>query len=180
MCIRDRWVTDRNQIEGKVSVYVFFTNDVRKNYVPDEENDIVSLARLDDILVTQNPEKDYGAIMGEIDGRRSSSDSDDDSEIRFLMPGGRVVRQLSDLNSAAARRSLSQYLKAREEYESNCRLLTELRRKYHSSSNKSSQSLTAQILDLEKKVDWQRDKLKKMRNSVISAELDADPKRRRL
>ncbi len=166
------WVTDRNQLDGEVSVYVFYTNDVRKNYNADEEDDIIALARVDDISITQNPDKDYDSIMQEITQRSKVSTNDSEANVIFRLPGGKVIRQVSDLKSAAAKRNLSQYLSAKAEYDSNCQTLAALRKKYHNAkANKgASEALKNQILDLEKTLEWQRDKLKKMSNSVISAE----------
>lgn len=166
------WVTDRNQIDGKVSVYVFYTNDVRKNYIPDEEEDIVSLARIDDISITQNPEKNYSQIIADIRSRGSQTSSTGDADVILRMPGNRIIRQVSDLKFAAARRNMTQYVGAEAEFKLNCEKLDSLRRKYHAALGKKniSQALKNQIMDLEKTTDWQRDKLKKMRNAVISAE----------
>lgn len=168
------WVTDRNQIEDKVSVYVFYTNNVRKNYNSDEVDDLVSLAKLDVITLTQNPEKDYDKIIAEINERgKSGEDQIEDSEVLFRLPGGRTVLNISDLHSTTAKRNLTQYLSAENEYKSNQAHLTSLRKKYHAAKDGrvASQALKNQILDLEKKIDWQRDKLKKMQNAVIQAEM---------
>lgn len=168
------WVTDRNQIEDKVSVYVFYTNNVRKNYNSDEVDDLVSLAKLDVITLAQNPEKDYDKIITEINERgKYGADQIEDSEVLFRLPGGRTIRSLSDLLSTAAKRNLTQYLSAKAEYKSNQSHLTSLRKKYHAAKDRrgASQALKNQILDLEKKIDWQRDKLKKMQNAVIQAEM---------
>ncbi|MCM1490888.1 MAG: hypothetical protein NC095_08705 [Muribaculum sp.] len=164
------WVTDRNQLDGKVSVYVFYTNDVRKNYNPDEEEDIVALARIDDIKITQNPEKDYAMVISDIKERGNKQVLTDTNEIKFPFPGGRMIKHLSDLKSAAAKRSLSKYLNAESEFIENCEQLSSLRKKYHSEGRVASQALKNQIYDLEKAIERQRDKLKKMRNAVILAE----------
>lgn len=164
------WVTDRNQLDGMVSVYVYFTNDVRKNYVADEEDDIAELAKVEDISITQDPEKDYTAIMEEIRDRSRNAGGSQERNVIFRLPGGRTVYQMSDLKSTAARRNLQQYLSAKAEYDSNCKRLEDLRRKYHDNKQQASQALRNQILDLEKTLEWQRDKLKKMSNAVISAE----------
>lgn len=167
------WVTDRNEIDGQVSVYVFYTNDVRKNYNPDEVEDLVPLAKLDDISLAQNPETDYEAVISEINGRGVAADgSSEESEILFRLPGGRVVRKMSDLHSSTAKRNLTQYLSAEAEFKANKNQLQALRMKYHAANDgrNASQSLKNQILDLEKKIEWQQDKLKKMSNSIIQAE----------
>lgn len=168
------WVTDRNQIPGKVSVYIFKTNKVRKNYNSDDEEDIVALAKVEDITLTQNPDTDYDKMMAEIIGRTQAEGAgDEDPGLNFRMPGNRLVREMSDLKSPTARRNLTVYLNAQEEYKSNLEKLSALRKKYNKdkAGRGVSQAVINQIKDLEKVVDTQRDKLKTMRNAVISAEL---------
>lgn len=162
------WVTDRNRIDGQVSVYVFKNNDVRKNYVMDEEPDIVSLAQVADISLTQNPDTDYRSILRGIDERASTMKQIGNSDFIFPLPGGRVARSFSDFSSSAAKKSMQQYQSALKEYGQLEKNLTELRKRYH--AGEATAALTKQILDLEKKHEQQADLLKQMRNAVVTAE----------
>lgn len=166
------WVTDRNNIDGQVSVYIFKTNEVRKNYVTDEEDDIVSLARIDDITLTQNPDTDYSDILKGIDARNRMKKQSDGSDFIFPMPKGKIARKLSDFKTAEAKRNMQQYLQALDEHAELERKLNDLRKQYHNSDSKrvASAALRNQIVDLEAKREWQSDRLKKMRNAIISAE----------
>lgn len=167
------WVTDRNQLEGELSIYIFKTNEVRKNYVSDEEKDIISLAKIDNIRVTQNPDTDYSNILDEIEIRYRQNKNSIETEFIFPMPGGRVVKKMSDFKSASAKRNMQQYLQASEEHAQLEKKLSELRKQYHSIDKKKSSAvaLKNQILDLEKQWEWQAERLKKMRNTIIAAEL---------
>lgn len=168
------WVTDRNSQDGEVSVYVYKTNDVRSNYQLDDEDDIIPYAQLEDITITQNPNTDYRKILKDIDKRNQAVASTNASDFIFPLPGGRVARRLSDFKSSAARKNMEQYLKAEAEFNSECEKLSSLRRKYHQSGNKkgTSTAIADQIKDLEKKTDWQRERLKQMRNNIIAAEVN--------
>lgn len=167
------WVTDRNQLDGQVSVYVFKTNEIRKNYVLDEEDDIISLARVDDISITQDSSTDYARILKEIDNRSRQAKVSDTADFIFPLPEGKIARRLSDFSSPSARRNMQQYLQAQSDYNASINKLSGLRKKYHNTEKKkgSSTALRNQILDLEVKVENQADMLKKMRNAIISAEL---------
>lgn len=79
---------------------------------------------------------------------------------------------MSDFSSPKAQRSFTQYLKAKEEHDGEIKMLNSLRMKYHDSgkNSASAKSLESRIKDLEGQIEWQREKLKKMRNAVISAE----------
>ena len=168
------WVTDRNRLEGKLTIYIFKTNDVRKNYVPDDEDDIISLARIEDISVTQNPDTDYARILKEIDLRHKQNEKTSDVEFIFPMPYGKVAKSLNDFKTSAAKRSMQQYLQAFEEHKALEKKLSALREQYHKTDKKksSASALRNQILDLEKERDRQNDILKKMRNSIISSEIN--------
>lgn len=167
------WVTDRNRLDDQVSIYIFKTNDVRKNYIADDEEDIVSLARIDDITVTQNPEVDYTQIMKGIDKRFRDNQRNTEADFVFYLPR-KVARKLSDFNSTAAKRNMQQYLQALQEHTTLENQLSELRRRYHQTDKKkgSATALKNQILELEQKREWQSDRLKKMRNTIITAELN--------
>ena len=152
-------------------MYVFFTNDVRKNYVRDEEDDITVLASLSDISISRNPERDYASVVDEINRRHSETADNDADDVILRLPGGRAIRNVEQLKSPAARRNLAQYLAASAEYKENCNSLYLLRKKYHQTKSAGNAgSLKSRILELEKTIDWQRDRLKKMRNSIITAE----------
>lgn len=166
------WVTDRNRLDNQLTIYIFKTNDVRKNYIPEEEDDIISLARIDDISVTQDPGTDYTAILRDIETRNKQINTDSEQSFIFPMQGGKVARKLSDFSSSAARRNVEQYMKALEEHNALENKLSSLRKQYHATDKRkgSAAALRNQILDLEKERDFQTDRLKKMRNTIISAE----------
>ncbi len=166
------WVTDRNCLDDKLSIYIFKTNEVRRNYNPDEEDDIISLARVNDISITQNPDTDYSKILKDIDKRNAQNKLSSEPEFIFPMEGGRIAKSFSDFRSNAAKRSMQQYLQAIEEHADLEKKLTNLRMKYYNTDKKKSSAtaLKNQILELEKQIDWQSDRLKKMRNTIIKAE----------
>lgn len=167
------WVTDRNSTDGQLSVYIYRTNDVRKNYVADEVEDIVALARLDDISLAQNPDVDYAGIIAEIDKRSIADKKKTSFDFFFPMPGGKIYHSVDDFRSPKAKRSFAQYMSAMKEHEAELKSLRSLRMKYHAADRKSgvAASLANLIKDLEKQTEEQRTRLDKMRNAVITAEL---------
>lgn len=167
------WVTDRNCLDGQLSVYVYRTGDVRQNYVAEDEEDIVALARLDDISLAQQSGVDYSLIIAEIDMRSKTDEVNFSHDFSFPMPGGIVYHSLADFKSAKAKRSFSQYMRAMAEQNEELAKLRTLRIKYHAANKESGVgvSLANQIMDLERQTEEQREKLAKMRNSIITAEL---------
>lgn len=166
------WVTDRNRLDGQVSIYIFKTNDVRKNYVPDEEEDITALAKLEDISLAQNPDTDYKSIIRGINERASLSKQSERPDFIFPMPGGRVAKRMSDFSSSVAKRNMQQYLKALEEYSALEKKLSDYRKKYSNTDGKNSAAVAIknEILKLEKLREQQIVQLKELRNSVILAD----------
>lgn len=166
------WVTDRNNLDGQVSIYVFRTNDVRRNYVLEEEDDIISLARVSDIGLTQNPDTDYASIIKGIDERNRARRESSKVDFIFPLPEGKKATRLSDFSNAMAKRNMQQYLEALKESSDLENKLIGLRKKYHATDSKSgaSTALKNQILDLEAKRDVLSVRLKTIRNAVISAE----------
>lgn len=166
------WVTDRNKLDDQVSVYIFKTNEVRKNYILEDEEDIISLAKIDDITVTQNPETDYKAILKGIDERNRAAKKNSQTDFIFPMQGGKVAIRLSDFSNAEAKRDMQKFLQASDEMSQLERKLTDLRKKYHATDRKKSSStaLKNQILELEQKREKLAADLKEMRNNIISLE----------
>ncbi|MDE6553651.1 MAG: hypothetical protein K2K98_11955, partial [Muribaculaceae bacterium] len=166
------WVTDRNALDGQVSVYIFKTNDVRKNYVTEEEEDIVSLAKVEDITLTQDPETDYSAILKGIEERNRVVKRNDGYDFIFPMPQGRVAKRLSDFSDPTAKRDMQKYLHSVELYADLERILTDLRKKYHMASRRhgSVEAIKNQIIELEQKRVDMSEELKQLRNSIISLE----------
>ena len=166
------WVTDRHQLNGMVSIYVYKSNEVRKNYDADEVDDIVALALLDDITLSQNPSSDYASINEEIQSRAAAEAVAEKADFYFPLPGGRVITHMSGFRSASAKRNMAEYLKAKTALDVESKKLSDLRRKYHDDSRKkgASQSLISSIKELETKVAADKDNLKKLRNAVIAAE----------
>lgn len=166
------FVTDRNHLDGQLTVYVYLTSDVRRNYNTDDEDDIMILASAGDISMTQNPAADYSAIKRQIANSSKAKVAEEKTDFIFVLPGGRVYTKLNDFSTATAKRLMQQYLSAEKEQSDDLNRLASLRRRYHDSGRGKGTiaAIDNQILDLEKKTELQREKLLKMRNSIITAE----------
>lgn len=168
------WATDRNQLDGKVSIYVYRVPETRSNYDSDDEDiDIISLARIDDITETQDPDVDYDAIRHTIASLGKETKKTATHDFIFPISGGKTYTSLSDFHSAGAKRLMSQYIDAEKEQDKDLADLAEYRRKYYGTERKSGAAIAFgnQVKDLEKKTERQREQLRTMRNSIITAEL---------
>lgn len=158
------WVTDRNAPQGRLTVYVFVPEEVRRNY-PADTPGLAALARLDDITATQTPGADYTHIRQAIAQLDDKAATDAD-EFRFVMPGDKVYTSMSQLHSVDAVEAMGWYLEATKSLEEVLATLENLRRRYAAGDT----SLSEQILEAEKQADRLRLRVRDTANAVISAE----------
>lgn len=158
------WATDRNHIDGKITIYKFIPSDLRVNYSIDEPG-LADFARLTSIRSTWKPGADYSALLQKIehidDGEGVAVN---DFELGF--PDGRVYRTWDDFKNPTARRKMEQYVDALADFEDMADEIDSLRRKYAS----GDQSVRDRILELEKHRLSDRNTLRNILNEVIRLE----------
>lgn len=160
------WATDRNTLgEGKVSIYIFVPNEVRINYDVDTP-DLVSFARLDDIVTTQGnlSEDELMALREKESQRETAVRQDHDFEIAISPE--RTYHSLSDFRSDEARSMMEQYLEDAQAYSAGEERLRQLRRAYGS----GNRNVADEILRLERDQEQALTALRKLRGRVIAAE----------
>ena len=162
------WATDRKRLDGKVTVYVFAVNDLRSNYNPDED-DVISLARIDDIAATRQGKdfSDLQATLAEISTDTQARKAD----FIFPMKGGVMYTTLSDFKSAAARDAMQAYLDAQKKYDADAAALAELRRQY---AQAPSKGMMYEIGEAEKALETDLGRLRRLRSDVYRAEKKQD------
>lgn len=159
------WATDRNQLGDKITIYVFKTNEIRKNYDASETENLPSLAFISDYKSTWG-EEDYSSYLDIIDNITSEPEK---RQIDFIFPlsGGRVYYTLDDFHSSAARSMMVKYLAASKALDKKLARLSDLRHKYASSK---SPSLKSQIRSLEKDTEADSLNVNRLRSEVYRAE----------
>lgn len=158
------WATDRNRLDGKVTVYVFVTNDLRKNCSP-EEDDVVALARIDRIADTQG-DGDYSSLLSaiaEIDPDAVSKKAD----FHFPMGKGKVYTSMADFKTDAGREAMREYMEAAKKYESDAAALKQMRREYAKGKNSR---LASEILSAEKALETDHGRMLRLKSDVFKAE----------
>ncbi len=162
------WATDRNHLpDGKISVYVFIPSETRKNCDVDSP-DIISLARLDDISVTQtDPDADYSELRAIARKSKSAGTKAKTSEFNFPVGSGKIYTRMSDFRSSEARGLMKQYLTSKHELDLLKSKLNGYRRQYALSP---SSALSSQILEAEKELEQGQSVLNRLRGKVIDAE----------
>lgn len=158
------WATDRNQLDDELTVYVFVTNDLRKNYPVDEE-DIIGFARIDDYIATQPEDADYDELLTTI---RAIDPTVQKRKAEFYFPvqGGKIFHNYDELPNMASRATMRKYVAAEADLADAEIALGDMRRKYNESR---SQTLGAKIVQAESMIEAKREEVKRLRNEVYKS-----------
>ncbi len=158
------WATDRNRLDGKVTIYVFIPNELRTNYNP-EEDDVLAYARLTRIADTQGNTdfSDKLAMIAEITPEKESKEMD----FRLPMGKGVVYTSVEDFKTPSGREAMEIYQEALRNFESDKTALRELRKTYASSPSKS---LAEKIRQAEKALETDRGRLHRLKSDVYKSE----------
>lgn len=161
------WASDRTQIPGKVTIYVFIPSQMRVNYPLTDEH-LTDAARLTSIALTQRPDADYTALRTKIFSADTAATDLGGAMPTFLMDmgNGKVYTSLSDFKREAGRRSMVEYLGERVKLRKLLEQLDELRARYAAGDH----SLGLRILDLEAEERDMRAGLAVLRNAVVRNE----------
>lgn len=164
------WASDREGIPGAVTIYIYAPAETRVNHDPASEN-IAELARLSDISLTRDSEKDYKAILA---SRLAKAETDAAASGARATPGfeldmcGRAVyTSLDDFRSDDARRAMLRYLASEAEMR---KMLVALERMREDYAANPSQALAARIREAEERIDSERKALMSQRNTVVRLE----------
>lgn len=160
------WATDRNQIEDKVTIYVFVPNDTRENYDPDDEA-IGDYAFIRSIKATQSAGKNRSLLTdNQALTRSSDAGANKAAAFEISMGNGKVYTSMSDFRSEQGRQAMQQYLDRQNDLQLMQTKLAMLRRRY----SDGDKSTADEIRSLEKRVAAARGMMKRLRNAVVSAE----------
>ena len=116
--------------------------------------------------MTQKGETDYAQIRKQIAAISSSTGKKNEDEIRFALPGGRIITSTSQLRSPRAATALREYFAAEAKVEKMRQDLAAMRTTYA----KRDKSIGPRILAAEKELEQKEAELKQLKNRVISLE----------
>lgn len=160
------WATDRNQIPGKITIYVFVPQELRINY-PVDTPDLADRAKLTSIAATQNEDADYTTILDKISEPLSTDSTDNNRQsFRFAMPGGKTYTSMSDFRTPAGAAAMQEYLNASKRLHLMERKVAGLRAVYARGDKRVSE----EILRSEQQLENDRKSLQRIANSVVKAE----------
>lgn len=158
------WATDRNSPDSdSLTIYRFIPNELRVNYRSDETLDLPSLARLDSYKATQPAGADYSELLAK---PVNTSKDDDGHDFRIAIPGRGVITSLDEISTSRGRQAVKQWLSDRDALSKAQMRLAMLRADYRS----GKQSVSTEILNLERRLPQLRNAVAASLNEVVKAE----------
>ncbi|MCH5234977.1 MAG: hypothetical protein J1E16_06755 [Muribaculaceae bacterium] len=159
------WATDRNSPEGKITVYVYLYEDIRKNYPADTEN-LADYAKLTSYKDTWFDDKDQ-AIVPVMPSISKTLHASQDAKKDFVFPlgNGKTYYSFSDFKNRKAADVMKQYLAKSSDLEKREIALLELRQQY-----KSDKSVQSKIIQSETEIEDLRSHTKALRSEVLRLE----------
>lgn len=169
------FASDRYQPEGKVCVYVFIPNESKTTYDYDtvEPGKMISLARLDNIALTQTDRNEVARAKQRLAkvtyskaGKKNKK-----TEFTFIVNDNRTYTSLNDFRKPEAKKMFQEMRKMQSDLETLENELDKLREKYSKSNKAVRESMTPGILDKEKRVNGLRTEIGKMETKIRNMEL---------
>ena len=163
------WATDRLQIPGKVVIYIFVPNSVRRNCDSDSE-DVYSLAAVKSIKDTWEADTDYSAYRERINAITYEDDTEE-NEFVFHVRNGLTYTRFDDFRSAEARGLMEKHVKVASFIDDIRSQLADLRRSYRTASKANKQQYAGKIETLERSILKNEDELRGIARAIRAAEL---------
>lgn len=122
------WATDRNRLDGRITIYRFVPSELRINYPPDTPG-LPGLARIASVSATHDPDTDYAALAARLDEAAAPRPAAPGCEFRLALPDGRVLTRMSQV-PVSARAAVERWAERQRHADSLATHLEALRRAY--------------------------------------------------
>lgn len=170
------FVTDRNQPEGFVCVYVFIPNESKKtynyeNYPPEFIKDVATIAN---IRTTWNDETEVREAQNRLaslmksDGETPKKKND----FHFIINDNATYTQWGDFRSKEAQNTYRQWMQKEKDLNQLQADLSQKRKTYSQSNESGKKKLTPAILDLEKRIPQLMEEMERLTLEVRRLETE--------
>lgn len=157
------WATDRNRLDGKITIYVFVPQDLRINYAVNDP-ELTNRAFITSIKSTLDPKRDYSPILKAIEALDSEV-AGESSDFIISIPGRGVLTRYDQLRSADSRHTMDLRQDCMDEIADMELSLEELRRQYA-----TDKSVATAIKNAENKLESLRANLRTLTNRIVTLE----------
>lgn len=169
------FASDRYQPEGKVCVYVFIPNETKTtyNYDATDAGKMISLAKLDNIAITQTDKESVIRAKQRLAKvtYTSKNKKNPKTEFEFIVNDNRTYTSLNDFRNKEAKKLFQEMTKKKSDLKELENELEGLREKYYRAANNVKKSMTPGILDKEQRVENLRAEIDKMTVRIRNMEL---------
>ena len=168
------FATDRNQPEGKVCIYVFIPNDIRKVYdtniyPPEDLAPLALLTRIADTWGDQDAVKEARQRLQAVLSAPKKTVKKKDFE--FVINDQATYTLLKDFQSKEARDRMARWMKNMRQLELNQQHLQTLRDRYAASNEGQRQTLVSQILQIEEQCEKDEAAMKAEEKAIRNLEI---------
>lgn len=146
------FVSDRNQPEGKVCIYIFIPNEIRKLYDANlyEEYELCQLALIHSIAATWGDKEAVAQARQRLQNTLNApKTAKKKKDFEFVIDDRNTYTVLKDFKSPEARKKMAAWQKSSQQLAKNRQQLQTLRERYSTSNDAQRQALSQQILSLE-------------------------------
>lgn len=146
------FVSDRNQPENKVCIYIFIPNDIRKVYDANiyEEDELCRLALIHSIAETWGDKEAVAQARQRLQAALSAPKVvKKQKDFEFVIDNRNTYTLLNDFKSPEARNKMAAWQKSRTQLDKSRQQLQNLRDRYATGNDAQRQTLSQQILQLE-------------------------------
>ena len=147
------FVSDRNHIPGKLTVYLFIPNTEKEIYTDEPDERLRRLARISSIKETWREGADYSQLLDAIAQIDSHDAIKPKREFTFVLCNGIIYTRSQDFHNAEALRYYNMARDVAAQLSQAKEQLDKLRRSYAQSSPAEKAKLQPSILALEKKIE---------------------------
>ena len=167
------FVTDRNTPLGKVCVYTFIPNETRKTYSVDSTpaKRLQNLARINSIRESWLNEKDAQAALSRLEEARNPQTSYTISAFQFVINDEKIYHNLTDFRSEKARKTMEEWINAKNELIQTRNKLDNLRREYNTATATHRRQVGRNIMLLERNEEKLITQIREWEKNIRKVEL---------
>ena len=168
------FVTDRNQPEGKVCIYIFVPNHIRKVYDKHlySEEELGNLARLHSIAETWGDKEAAREGKERLSAlRKTVKEANNKPDFLFILNDTVTITSYAECKSTGAVKLLKEWRETDKELQVSLRTLKMFREGYRNGDEAQRKKLTPHILEEEKRSEILQNKLNETAKAIRSLEL---------
>ena len=173
------FVSDRNQPEDKVCIYIFIPNDIRKVYDANiyEENELCRLALIHSIAETWGDKEAVAQARQRLQAALSAPKVvKKQKDFEFVIDNRNTYTLLDDFKSPEARKKMAAWQKNRMQLDKDRQQLQTLRDRYANGNDAQRQTLSQQILQLEAQCEKAETALRAEAKTIRNIEIQSHKK----